>query len=159
MHTFSPKASCALILLPSLTASQPRPIQVLPRWWPPALLLHSHTPPGALFCRCLSQHCRCRQLSTNLLLLSSQEWEIKHLYVTLFSSKKPFRVPFSMFRGHSGVLNFAPSQASGQKEKKCNKSFCESLSSTHNASLWFGTLFRQILLQGFCSTEGSLLRV
>ena len=34
----------------SLTASQLCPIQVLSRWWPRALLLQSHTPPGALFC-------------------------------------------------------------------------------------------------------------
>ena len=105
----------------------------------------------------LKDHCRGRQLSTNLLLLSSQEWETRHLYVTLFSSKKPFWVPLSMFGGHSKVLKFAPSQASGKK--KYNKSFCESLSSTaHNRSLWSGTLFRQILLQGCYSTDCSLLR-
>ena len=34
----------------SLTASQLCPIQVLSHWWPRALLLQSHTPPGALFC-------------------------------------------------------------------------------------------------------------
>ena len=47
-----------------------------------------------------------------------------------------------MFGGHSKVLKFAPSQASGGK-KKYNKSFCESLSSiAHNRSLRFGTLGR-----------------